>query len=138
VALPSGFRMRKNLRPTGFVSAVSFLRPAMRTLAIFGMAAAALLLGAANAEAARWCHTGANARGCAFATQVQCARTARRVGGACRLQVARRATAQDGMAPGQVYPSRPSWAAPGECFFDEGNGRWRPCNAGGDGGGGIN
>jgi hypothetical protein len=104
------------------------------------MAAATLLwaLASDGAEAARWCHTGAHARGCAFKSATQCARTARRVGGACRQQMARRspppsahrAPAQPGRASGQVYPDRPYWAAPGECFMDEGYGRWRPCSAG--------
>jgi hypothetical protein len=40
------------------------------------------------------------------------------------------------MLPGQIYPSRPAWASPYECYLDDGNGRFRPCNAGGDGGGG--
>jgi hypothetical protein len=32
--------------------------------------------------------------------------------------------------PYPVYPSRPPWAAPHQCFTDEGYGRFRPCDAG--------
>ncbi len=32
--------------------------------------------------------------------------------------------------PYAVYPSRPPWAAPWQCFTDEGYGRFRPCDAG--------
>jgi hypothetical protein len=117
----------------------------MRMIAILGIAAAGFLA-PAGAEAARWCHTGAQAQGCTFRTQAQCLRTARREGGDCRVQVAARRPAQverhvpagySGMAPGQVYPNRPYWAAPNECFTDDGGGRFRPCSAGGDGGGGL-
>ena len=33
-------------------------------------------------------------------------------------------------APYAIYPSRPAWAAPWQCFTDEGYGRFRPCDAG--------
>ena len=33
-------------------------------------------------------------------------------------------------APGQLYPSRPVWAQPWQCFTDDGYGRFRPCDAG--------
>lgn len=29
------------------------------------------------------------------------------------------------------FPTRPAWAAPGECFTDDGYGRFRSCSAGG-------
>jgi hypothetical protein len=29
-----------------------------------------------------------------------------------------------------LYPTRPPWAAPHQCFTDEGYGRFRPCDAG--------
>jgi hypothetical protein len=32
--------------------------------------------------------------------------------------------------PYAAYPSRPAWAAPWQCFTDEGYGRFRPCDAG--------
>lgn len=113
----------------------------MRMMAILGVAVAGFILAPAGAEAARWCHTGAQAKGCAFRTQAQCLRTARRDGGACHVQVAARRVAPtehaapySGMAPGQLYPNRPYWANPNECFTDDGGGRFRPCSAGGDGG----
>jgi len=30
-----------------------------------------------------------------------------------------------------TFPTRPAWAAPGECFTDDGYGRFRSCSAGG-------
>ena len=33
----------------------------------------------------------------------------------------------------QIYPNRPIWAAPGQCFSDEGYGRFTPCDVGGRG-----
>ena len=29
------------------------------------------------------------------------------------------------------YPNRPAWATPGECYTDEGGGRFMPCSYGG-------
>ena len=29
-----------------------------------------------------------------------------------------------------LYPTRPPWTAPQQCFTDEGYGRFRPCDAG--------
>jgi len=29
-----------------------------------------------------------------------------------------------------AWPTRPAWAAPGECFTDDGYGRFRSCSAG--------
>jgi hypothetical protein len=31
------------------------------------------------------------------------------------------------------FPTRPAWAQPGECFTDDGYGRFRSCSAGGRG-----
>ena len=114
----------------------------MRTIAIVGVAAATFILAPAGAEAARWCHAGANAKGCAYSSQAQCARAAQRAGGSCHQQFAARVlpntTAADGpyhTIPGQIYPNRPFWSSPFECFTDDGGGRYRPCSAGGDGGG---
>ena len=107
----------------------------MRTAAILAAATAAFTLTTVGAEAARWCHAGANARGCAFNTHGQCARMARRVGGSCHQQMAYGVVSDPDRIPGQIYPNRPYWAAPGECFTDDGGGRFRPCSAGGDGGG---
>jgi hypothetical protein len=106
----------------------------MRTPAILAAAAATLILTSGAADAARWCHAGVNARGCAFDTRTQCARAARRVGGSCHRQATYGVAADPDRIPGQIYPNRPYWAAPGECFTDDGGGRFRPCNAG-DGGG---
>ena len=33
-------------------------------------------------------------------------------------------------ARGYAFANRPSWAAPGECFTDDGYGRFWPCSAG--------
>jgi hypothetical protein len=33
--------------------------------------------------------------------------------------------------PYQVYPNRPAWARHGECYTDEGGGRFMPCDYGG-------
>jgi hypothetical protein len=75
---------------------------------------------------------------CGFRSAQQCKRAAG-ARGDCRPQVAyRQVPPRNGMAPGQIYPSRPAWSSPYECFIDEGYGRFRPCNAGGDGGGGLN
>ena len=34
-------------------------------------------------------------------------------------------------SPYAVYPNRPPWAAPWQCFTDEGYGRFLPCDMGG-------
>jgi hypothetical protein len=103
-------------------------------------AAGFLAVGAGSeAQAARWCsYEGGAMLRCGFHSQQQCKRSVGRHG-ACRREVAhRQEPAASGMLPGQIYPSRPAWASPNECFIDEGYGRFRPCNAGGDGGGGLN
>ena len=33
-------------------------------------------------------------------------------------------------SPYPIYQNRPIWAAPWQCFTDEGYGRFRPCDAG--------
>ena len=104
-----------------------------------GAIAAAAFLAAFSgneAQAARWCaYDGASLMRCGYTTQKQCQRRAGRQV-ECRPQVAsRRAPRAEGTRPGQIYPSRPAWSSPYECFLDEGYGRFRPCNAGGDGGG---
>jgi hypothetical protein len=33
----------------------------------------------------------------------------------------------------QQFPNRPHWAAPQQCFTDEGYGRYTPCDSGGKG-----
>lgn len=106
------------------------------------MAAAAGLLavsGGGEAKAARWCaYEGGAVLRCGFHSLKQCQRNVGRHG-ACRREVAyrRRPVAPDAI-PGQIYPSRPAWSSPYECFLDDGYGRFRPCNGGGDGGGGLN
>jgi hypothetical protein len=107
---------------------------------ILSTAAAAVALVAvtagSEAQAARWCSYDGAAAGRCFSSQKQCQRTAGRYGD-CRSQVAVRdnGMGDNGMLPGQIYPSRPYWASPYECFYDDGGGRFRRCNAGGDGGG---
>jgi hypothetical protein len=32
---------------------------------------------------------------------------------------------------GNGFPTRPAWAQPGDCFTDDGYGRFRSCSAGG-------
>ena len=111
----------------------------MRILSTAAAAAAFVAFYAGGeAQAARWCSfdTGAVQR-CGYVSQRQCQRSAGR-GGECRPQrIAGRVAPAPGMAPGQIYPSRPAWSSPYECFLDDGGGRFRPCNAG-DGGGGLN
>lgn len=114
----------------------------MRKIIILGIAAAGFgLLAADGAQAARWCYSGPATEGCvALRTKAACLRFARREGGTCHV---RRAAPVEhyppearypGMRPGQIYPNRPYWANPNECFTDEGGGRFRPCSAGGGGG----
>jgi len=33
-------------------------------------------------------------------------------------------------APAQLFPNRPAWSSPYDCFTDEGYGRFWPCGAG--------
>jgi hypothetical protein len=35
--------------------------------------------------------------------------------------------------PTNAYPSKPRWAAPQQCFTDDGYGRYTPCEGGGKG-----
>jgi hypothetical protein len=107
----------------------------MRGCVILAIVCAAVTLTSVSADAARWCHGGPHAQGCVFRTHAACARTANRIGGVCRRQstASRRPAArmpQRGVDAGRVYPSRPAWASPYECFYDEGYGRFRPCSAG--------
>ncbi|MBX6426944.1 MAG: hypothetical protein IRZ09_13600 [Variibacter sp.] len=106
------------------------------------VAAAAAFVAAyavSEAEAARWCaYNSYGVLGCGFRSAQECKRTVGRQG-VCRREVAYRHAApfDPDRLPGQIYPSRPYWAAPGECFLDDGYGRFRPCSGGGDGGGGM-
>lgn len=112
----------------------------MRRRAMLAAAALALLgpelFAPDTAEAARWCHRGREAAGCVFRTQADCARAARRFGGRCHRQAAvappRPAARLPQASPGagRIDPSRPAWASPYECYYDEGYGRFRPCSAG--------
>jgi hypothetical protein len=102
----------------------------MRTVTIFAALAAAFVLDAGGAaQAARWC-AGPH---CGFSSYAQCQRAARATGRACHRQVAATLPAvRHGGANGLVdAPSRPAWASPYECYYDEGYGRYRACNAGG-------
>ena len=102
----------------------------MRTVAIFGVLALFLIDAGGAAQAAGWC-AGQN---CTFRSYGQCQRA---VGNAraCHRQAAARAMPREtippyGAAPA-VAPPRPAWASPYECYYDEGYGRYRACNAGG-------
>jgi hypothetical protein len=107
----------------------------MRVLAIVGAAAAVVTIGGSGAEAARWCaQSDAYAETCGFRSQSQCLATVRGVGGFCRPQAAGRTRGDVPHAAVRApegYPTRPYWASPYECYYDEGYGRFRSCNAGG-------
>jgi hypothetical protein len=94
----------------------------MRLPALFAIVTLGLCSASGPAMAAPWCHTGARGQGCVFETQAQCLSAVRRTGGACQAQAA---------AP-RPTPGRPPWASPFTCYIDEGYGRYRPCDAGGD------
>jgi hypothetical protein len=105
----------------------------MRTVAILGALATALLIDAGSSvQAARWCGQAGAAQNCSFQSYRACVRAVGRAG-ACHRQVAARAA--PAMEPRGVsvhgWPQRPAWASPYECYYDEGYGRYRPCSAGG-------
>lgn len=109
------------------------------------LAAAAVMSAWAGGEAkaaSTWCaYEGSAVVRCGFHSAKQCRRSIGRHGACRRVAAVRRApepVAPPGFIPGQIYPSRPAWASPYECYLDDGYGRFRPCNAGGDGGGGLN
>jgi hypothetical protein len=110
----------------------------MRTVAVLGALATALLIDAGSAaQAARWCGQAGASQNCSFQSYRACARALGN-GGYCRRQVAARAPAPYAAPPSEVsvygWPQRPAWSSPYECYYDDGYGRYRPCNAGGDGG----
>jgi hypothetical protein len=107
----------------------------MRIMSAIAAAGFLAVLAGSEAQAARWCsYEGGAVLRCGFHTQQQCRRSGRHV--ACHPEVA--AVPAPGMLPGQIYPSRPYWSSPYECYIDDGGGRFRPCNAGDAGGGGLN
>jgi hypothetical protein len=110
----------------------------MRMVSALAAAAVMTAWAGGEAQAARWCsYEGGALLRCGFHSAQQCKRSVGRHGD-CRREVAYRRQPKPvapGMAPGQIYPSRPAWASPYECYLDEGYGRYRPCNGGGDGGG---
>jgi hypothetical protein len=111
---------------------------AMRTVAILGALTAALIIGSiSSAQAARWCGQSGVSQNCGFQSYRACVRALGN-GGHCGRQVLARVPASEPLAPAGVsvygWPQRPAWASPYECYYDEGYGRYRPCNAGGDGG----
>lgn len=113
----------------------------MRILLTAAAAATATLIFSAGGPAqaaARWCsYEGDTAVSCGYRSEQQCLRSVGR-SGLCRREAAyRQAPAEPGMLPGQIYPSRPYWSSPEECFIDEGYGRFLPCNAGSGGDGGM-
>ena len=110
----------------------------MRTVLIGGAVTVALLLDAgSSAQAARWCGLAGATQNCSFQSYRACARALGRPGH-CHRQVVARAPAAPAPPPAGVsvygWPQRPAWSSPYECYYDEGYGRYRPCNAGGDGG----
>ena len=107
----------------------------MRIVPIVGALTTALLIGAgSSAQAARWCGQAGASQNCSFQSYRACARAVGNAG-SCR-QVAARVPAAGPPAEVSVYgwPQRPAWSSPYECYYDDGYGRYRPCNAGGDGG----
>lgn len=104
--------------------------------ALLGLPAAMWIVGVADAQAARWCVDGGARSSCAFESRRQCERAAGRWGGDCHRQDAKRgvpgeptARIYDPVYPG--FPTRPPNASPYTCYFDDGYGRYRPCDAGG-------
>ena len=112
----------------------------MRKMMILGAAAAAFLALPGGAEAARSCLGDGAAAGCAARSAIQGQQVAqrqerRRYEPASAPPPRRPAPAyaeprgSEGSQP--IYPNRPYWSSPYECYTDDGNGRFRPCNAGG-------
>jgi hypothetical protein len=97
----------------------------MRTLGILALGSALLGFMISDGQAASWC----SGDKCGFQTQKQCART---TGARCsRAAVARRVAPPVIARPATMFPNRPYWASPMECYFDEGYGRFTPCTGGG-------
>ncbi len=105
----------------------------MRSLGIATAAGLIVLaLSPSVASAARWC-AGAD---CVFASRKQCIAATGRPDVCRRAVAARRVVvpAQPGWgvpAGPSAWPARPYNAAPGECYIDEGYGRFSSCSAGG-------
>jgi hypothetical protein len=115
----------------------------MRILFVIGAAAILLASDATSGAHARWCAWyDAYTYTCGFQSFGQCQATVQGAGGYCRRDVQRRSDAPGGPplsaraqspavnAPA-ISPPRPAWASPYECYYDEGYGRFRSCNAGG-------
>jgi hypothetical protein len=111
----------------------------MRIFAITGAAALALLSAAVvPASAARWCA----GNDCGFASRRHCVASTGRPDICHRAVAGRRAVTPGGYGGRQAapaalpqFPNRPYNAAPGECYIDEGYGRFSSCNAAGGWGG---
>jgi len=101
-----------------------------------GLPVAMWIASVGDAEAARWCVEAGARSSCAFESRRQCERAAGRWGGDCRRQYAQRGMTTEPTARsfGSAYPefpTRPPNASPYTCYFDDGFGRYRPCDAGG-------
>jgi hypothetical protein len=100
----------------------------------FATIGALAFLAVPSADAAKWCRDGASGTRCGYASLKQCQRS----GGDCYRAgrvAARDAAPRYGMR-GQTQPNRPYWSSPYTCFFDDGGGRFRPCDQ--PSGGGFN
>ncbi|BAT61857.1 hypothetical protein GJW-30_1_04419 [Variibacter gotjawalensis] len=102
----------------------------MFKLVIGGIAAvslASMAIGSANA--ARWCVD----QNCNFASRAACERAADRSGSDCERYSGGGAQRSRVDSPRQIEPSRPYGANRNQCYFDDGYGRFRPCDQGSGG-----
>lgn len=78
-----------------------------------------------SAGAARWCVD----QNCNFTSRASCERAADRMGGDCERYMGRGARQNSRFdSPRQIEPSRPYGANRNQCYFDEGYGRFTPCD----------
>ena len=111
----------------------------MRKIMIVGAAAAAFLALPGGAEAARSCLGDGGAKTCADrgpaqGQQVAQRRERRRYEPAPAPASRDRAPSTEPRESGgshPIYPNRPYWSSPFECYTDDGYGRYRSCHAGG-------
>lgn len=108
-----------------FICRMSEVKMIKTTLAVVALAGASILA-LNSAQAARWCVD----TNCNFTSRASCERAADRVGGDCERYRGRRGDRQDSRfdSPNQIQPSRPYGANRNQCFFDDGYGRFRPCD----------
>lgn len=98
----------------------------MKSVFFAAMVAGVSLASIGGASAGRYC-VDAN---CNYTTRASCERAADRLGSDCERYRGQRGGVQGSRFDyrNQIEPSRPYGANRNQCFFDDGGGRFRPCD----------